>query len=93
MLLKRQKIAHDTMGPQVKRRKVASAIEEINFDPTARHDFLTGFHKRKQQRIKLAQEYAEKKAREDKREERKKVWHIYVIYVRFGHRNTNLFFS
>lgn len=61
------------MGPQAKRRKVASAIEEINFDPTARHDFLTGFHKRKQQRIKLAQEHAEKKAREDKREERKKV--------------------
>ncbi|CRG89811.1 hypothetical protein PISL3812_06850 [Talaromyces islandicus] len=61
------------MGPQAKRRKVASAVEEISFDPTARHDFLTGFHKRKQQRIKLAQEYAEKKAREDKREERKKI--------------------
>lgn len=61
------------MGPQAKRRKVASAIEEINFDPSARHEFLTGFHKRKQQRIKQAQEYAEKKAREEKREERKKV--------------------
>jgi ribosomal RNA-processing protein 17 len=80
------------MGPQVKRRKVASAVEEISFDPTARHDFLTGFHKRKQQRIKLAQEYAEKKAREEKREERRKVWYIYVLYVRFGHRDANLFF-
>jgi hypothetical protein len=80
------------MGPHVKRRKVASATEEINFDPTARHDFLTGFHKRKQQRIKDAQEYAEKKAREEKREDRKKVWHFFVLYMGVGHRNANLFF-
>ncbi|KAH8698301.1 nucleolar protein 12-domain-containing protein [Talaromyces proteolyticus] len=61
------------MAPQAKRRKIASAVEEINFDPAARQEFLTGFHKRKLQRIKVAQEYAEQKAREEKREERKKI--------------------
>ncbi|OKL61331.1 hypothetical protein UA08_03880 [Talaromyces atroroseus] len=61
------------MAPQAKRRKIASAVEEINFDPTARHEYLTGFHKRKLQRIKLAQEFAEKKAREEKRQERRKI--------------------
>jgi ribosomal RNA-processing protein 17 len=68
------------MAPQAKRRKTESATEEISFDPTARHDYLTGFHKRKQQRIKLAQEYAEQRAREEKREERKKVFASYPVY-------------
>lgn len=67
-----------TMGPQPKgahsrKRKLASRVEEINFDDTARHEFLTGFRKRKQQRIKHAQEVAEEKAREAKREERRRV--------------------
>ena len=61
------------MPPQAKRRKVATATEEITFDPTSRHEFLTGFHKRKLQRTKQAQEIAEKKAREEKRQERKRV--------------------
>lgn len=61
------------MAPQAKRRKTENAIEEISFDPDARHEFLTGFHKRKLQRIKQAQEYAAKRAREEKREERRKV--------------------
>lgn len=61
------------MAPQLKRRKLENAVEEISFDPDARHEFLTGFHKRKVQRIKLAQEHAEKRAREEKREERRKV--------------------
>lgn len=61
------------MAPQAKRRKVASAVEEINFDPAARQDYLTGFHKRKLQRIKLAQEHAQERAREERREERRKV--------------------
>lgn len=62
-----------SMAPQLKRRKLENAVEEISFDPDARHEFLTGFHKRKVQRIKLAQEHAEKRAREEKREERRKV--------------------
>ncbi|KAE8361424.1 nucleolar protein 12-domain-containing protein [Aspergillus caelatus] len=60
------------MGPQAKRRKT-SKVEEITFDHSARHEFLTGFRKRKQQRIKHAQEVAEQKAREMKREERKRI--------------------
>ncbi|KAE8164374.1 nucleolar protein 12-domain-containing protein [Aspergillus tamarii] len=60
------------MGPQAKRRKT-SKVEEITFDHSARHEFLTGFRKRKQQRIKQAQEVAEQKAREMKREERKRI--------------------
>lgn len=62
------------MGPQAKRRKITtSTVEEVNFDPTAREDYLTGFHKRKVQRIKQAQEHAVKRAREERIEERKKV--------------------
>ncbi|KAL4921618.1 nucleolar protein 12-domain-containing protein [Aspergillus aurantiobrunneus] len=66
------------MGPQLKgahskKRKLPSRVEEISFDDTARHQFLTGFRKRKQQRIKHAQEVAEQKVREAKREERKKM--------------------
>ncbi|KAA8642119.1 hypothetical protein EYZ11_001219 [Aspergillus tanneri] len=60
------------MGPQTKKRKV-SKIEEINFDHDDRHQFLTGFRKRKQQRIKRAQEVAEQKNREAKREEKKRI--------------------
>lgn len=62
------------MTPNAKRRKLASTqVEEINFDPAARQEFLTGFRKRKQQRAKHAQEVAEKRAREDRIEARKQV--------------------
>jgi ribosomal RNA-processing protein 17 len=61
------------MAPHAKRRKVESAVAEISFDPAARHEYLTGFHKRKLQRTKQAQEYAEMKAREERRQARKKV--------------------
>lgn len=67
------------MAPQAKRRKLENAVEEISFDPDAREEFLTGFHKRKVQRIKLAQEHAEQRAREEKREGRKKVQHIQFV--------------
>lgn len=49
-----------------KRRKLTSAIEEIAFDFNAREDYLTGFHKRKLQRIKHAKEEATKKEREER---------------------------
>ena len=68
------------MGPQAKRRKT-SKVEEITFDHSARHEFLTGFRKRKQQRIKQAQEVAEQKAREMKREERKRVRHSLIVHL------------
>lgn len=59
--------------PPVKRRKLAPKVEEVTFDPTARHDFLTGFHKRKLQRTRHAQEVAEKRAREEARLRKKRV--------------------
>lgn len=61
------------MGPRTKRRKVSDKVEEITFDSAARQEFLTGFHKRKLQRARHAQEIAEKKAQQMKREERKRV--------------------
>lgn len=62
------------LPPPVKKRKTEHAIEEISFDNDARHEYLTGFRKRKLQRVKRAQEEAEKKAKEERRELRKQVW-------------------
>ena len=57
-----------------KRKKVSVAgPEEIKFDFSAREDYLTGFHKRKLQRIKHAQEQTAKKEREQKIADRKAV--------------------
>jgi hypothetical protein len=68
------------MGPHSKKRKLNAQVEEITFDPDARQQFLTGFRKRKQQRIKHAQEVAVQKAREAKREDRRKVLEIAVSH-------------
>lgn len=58
--------------PQLKkRRKTVSAIEEIKFDFSAREEYLTGFHKRKLQRVKHAKEEALKKERVEKIEARR----------------------
>ncbi|KAK6369582.1 hypothetical protein LTS17_009488 [Exophiala oligosperma] len=59
--------------PTKRRRTEPTVVEEITFDPTARHDFLTGFHKRKVQRAKHAQEAAERRARAERIAERKKL--------------------
>ncbi|KAH7166243.1 nucleolar protein 12-domain-containing protein [Dactylonectria macrodidyma] len=59
------------LPPHNKKRKATFGVEEINFDFDARSEFLTGFHKRKQQRIKNAQEEAAKRARLEKIELRK----------------------
>lgn len=62
------------MQPLAKKRRLASAaFDEIKFDPAARQEYLTGFHKRKLQRAKQAHEAAEKKARLERLEERRKV--------------------
>lgn len=61
------------LPPQLKKRKIEHTIEEINFDNDARQEYLTGFHKRKQQRIKRAQEEAQKREKEERREMRKQV--------------------
>ncbi|CAI7678841.1 unnamed protein product [Penicillium pancosmium] len=60
------------MGPSVKRRKV-SKTEEVNFDPEARQEWLTGFRKRKQERIKHGQAAAEKRYKEERRHDRAKM--------------------
>lgn len=63
------------MGPNLKKRKVAAEpkVEEVTFDNDSRQEYLTGFHKRKLQRAKHAQVNAEKRYKEEKRVERKKV--------------------
>jgi ribosomal RNA-processing protein 17 len=65
------------LPPPSKKRKMTSAVEEVNFDFEARQEYLTGFHKRKQQRIKNAQEEAAKRARQEKLEMRKQVRQIF----------------
>ncbi|KAI1636911.1 nucleolar protein 12-domain-containing protein [Biscogniauxia mediterranea] len=71
-----------------RKRKAQHGIEEIKFDDDARVDYLTGFHKRKVQRAKQAQEQAAKKARQDKiefrrqlREDRKRQAEEHVQHV------------
>ncbi|RFU73459.1 nucleolar 12 [Trichoderma arundinaceum] len=54
-------------------RKRKYGVEEVSFDNDARQEYLTGFHKRKQQRIKQAQEEAAKKAREERIRTRKQL--------------------
>lgn len=72
------------MGPPAKRRKVStSAVEELNFDPDARKEFLTGFHKRKVQRAKHAQEIAERRAKEERVETRRKVCTVAISYFKY----------
>ena len=62
----------------MKRRK-NPAPEEITFDFAAREEYLTGFHKRKLQRIKYAKEEAAKKERKERIEERKSV-SFYILF-------------
>lgn len=62
------------MAPPSKKRKTnSSAPAEITFDFSAREEYLTGFHKRKQARIKHAQEQAAKQEKEERLRLRKQV--------------------
>lgn len=62
------------MAPPSKKRKLKqSKTEEVVFDPSARFDYLTGFHKRKLERAKKAQDAAATRARQEKIDDRKKV--------------------
>ncbi|KAH8664314.1 nucleolar protein 12-domain-containing protein [Xylariales sp. PMI_506] len=56
-----------------KKRKANHTIEEINFDDSSRAEYLTGFHKRKVQRVKRAQEEAVKREKQEKLETRKQI--------------------
>lgn len=71
-------------APARKRRRVTENIEELKFDPAARQEYLTGFHKRKLQRIKHAQEQAAKTEKEEKVQARKEVRHLSIRYEMQG---------
>jgi len=73
MLGNRPREKKSSFGPPPKKRKATHAVEEIKFDFDARSDYLTGFHKRKLQRVKTAQEEAAKRERQEKIEARKQV--------------------
>jgi len=61
------------MPPSSKRRKLNPAPEVIVFDPSAREEYLTGFRKRKQARIRHAQEQATKREKEERDRERREL--------------------
>lgn len=62
------------MGPPNKKRKLAvTAPETIEFDFAAREEYLTGFHKRKLERKKHAQEENAKREKEEKLRFRREV--------------------
>jgi ribosomal RNA-processing protein 17 len=67
------------MAPIAKRRK-PEPVDEISFDPASREQYLTGFHKRKQLRIKHAQETAAKHEREQRIQQRKDVRPVVRLY-------------
>jgi len=54
------------LPPPSKKRKTEHKIAEISFDDEKRADYLTGFHKRKVARAKMAQAEGAKKAREER---------------------------
>lgn len=56
-------------APKTKPLKIKrpAPIAELTFDPTARKEYLTGFHKRKLARIKAAREAAAKIEKEANR--------------------------
>ncbi|KAJ4311840.1 hypothetical protein N0V94_007746 [Neodidymelliopsis sp. IMI 364377] len=60
--------------PPNKKRKIKTVTEEkIDFDPAAREEYLTGFHKRKVARRKHAEEENAKKEKEEKLRFRKEL--------------------
>jgi ribosomal RNA-processing protein 17 len=67
------RIRKSSVLPPPKKRKAEPTIEEVNFNFDAREEYLTGFHKRKVQRQKWAQEQAAKREKEEKLLTRKQV--------------------
>ncbi|EDO14867.1 hypothetical protein Kpol_363p7 [Vanderwaltozyma polyspora DSM 70294] len=63
-----------TQGEKYLNKKLKKfGTDEVTFDKDSRLDFLTGFHKRKVQRQKKAQEFIKEQERQAKIEERKKI--------------------
>lgn len=67
----RPRLKKSAPPPSTRKRKFG--VEEISFDNDARSEYLTGFHKRKVQRIKDAQEQAAVRERQEKIVARKQV--------------------
>lgn len=59
--------------PNKRLKTGSSAPLEITFDPDARQEYLSGFHKRKEARKKRARETAVKKEKEERVVARKQV--------------------
>ncbi|KAH3661938.1 hypothetical protein OGAPHI_006117 [Ogataea philodendri] len=55
------------------KKKQTNRVEEVVFDKDSRVEYLTGFHKRKLQRKKKAQEYNQEQERQARLEERKRI--------------------
>lgn len=71
--------------PPNKKRKIKTVHEEkIDFDPAAREEYLTGFHKRKLARRKHAEDEAAKKEKEEKLRFRREV-RLYRQLLRSHH--------
>jgi len=68
-----KKIETQNMAPPTSKRRRPGQVEEISFDFDARSEYLTGFHKRKLHRIKVAQQENAKKDRDLRIESRKNV--------------------
>ncbi|KAK0626851.1 nucleolar protein 12-domain-containing protein [Immersiella caudata] len=67
------RVKKSALQPPPKKRKTTHKIDEITFDKDARTEYLSGFRKRKQARIKEAKEIAAKKEREERIEMRKQL--------------------
>lgn len=65
------------MPPIDRKRKIhktnAKAVDAISFDPEARQEYLSGFHKRKVQRAEHGRNVAEKRMKEATVQARKEV--------------------
>lgn len=62
-----------TGGKRYKEKKLKNRVAEVVFDKENRKNYLTGFHKRKLERKKKAQEYLEEQAKKDRLEERARI--------------------
>ncbi|GAW05443.1 protein [Lentinula edodes] len=55
-----------------KKRAKRNQVQEVIFDDTARHDFLTGFHKRKLAKTEAAKKKALEREKQQRQEDRPK---------------------
>lgn len=80
------------MPPPSKKRKTnPNEPQEITFDFAAREEYLTGFHKRKQARIKHAQEENAKREKEERTRLRREV-RFASLFRGYTNRLLNHFF-